>query len=689
MPDANKKLSPERMSKIVEELRNQPAWRLEAAKCCSYYESNQLTAEELQLLEERGAGPIIVNLIGPAIDIMLGTEAKSRTDPIVTVDDPEMSDMADALSVKLKEAARESYADVAISEAYAGEIKAGLHWVGVSRSPDPFQYPYRVEAIHRDEVWWDWAARRSDLSDARYLVRQRWVPIEEMVSLFPEQEALIRAAGGGWSPMWMDLAVQSEPLMHAFDQERSLTWDDEWRNLDSGMVLPREIWFRESVRVEVLDLPDGRVVEYDPQNEVHVLAVTQGVVAPRMAPTTRLYLSIWLGPHCLAETQWKGTRFPYVPFWGYREDKSRVPFGKIRAAIPLQDEVNSRRRKLHHLLSSKRVFADSDALDTNYNDLSDLAREVARPDAAIVTNPNRRRDNAIKVESDLALSTQQYQVMMQSEEGIQKVMGVFNAMMGRESASSSGLAINSLVEQGNTTQGDINDNYRFARRMVFDLLLELLVEDMIGRPVEVIIGEKSRQKKVILNQPVQDPQTGVQYLNNDVSRVIYKTALSEVPSTPSFRQQSHIMMAEVMKALPPQMQAPLMPFFIEGSEMPNRTEMADVLRKVLGLGDGAQEDPRLGQMQATIQQLQAVIQQGAQQYEGQIASLTEEIKGLTEKLNNKDQEIQIKASQAEADVALKEAQAKKVRADTAATVLSAGRQAMTPVNPTPQGMTPA
>lgn len=40
-----------------------------------------------------------------------------------------------------------------------------------------------------------------------------------------------------------------------------------------------------------------------------------------------------------------------------------------------QDEYNARRAKLMWLLSAKRVFADSDALDENYNTIADVARD--------------------------------------------------------------------------------------------------------------------------------------------------------------------------------------------------------------------------------------------------------------------------------------------------------------------------
>ena len=44
------------------ELKNQPRWRLVADKEMDYYDGNQLDAETIELMEERGQAPIIDNL---------------------------------------------------------------------------------------------------------------------------------------------------------------------------------------------------------------------------------------------------------------------------------------------------------------------------------------------------------------------------------------------------------------------------------------------------------------------------------------------------------------------------------------------------------------------------------------------------------------------------------------------------
>ncbi len=657
---------------IVDDIRRQPAWRSEADRCAGFYDGNQMTADEAAELEARGMSPIIVNQIKPLVNSVLGLEAKTRADWRVAADQDNEQDLAEALSAKLMEAERETRADQACSEAFASMLKGGVGWVGVTRNADPFGYSYKVEAVSRREIWWDWHARKADLSDARYLVRERWYPVDSVAAVFPDKADLIYAAGSGWAPEWQDLARESEPLLHAFNTERGW-FEDTWRNVDRRLVCLREVWYRVHTRGKVVALPDGRTVVFDKGNPAHVLAEREGLSPVWEAVYSTLRVSIWAGPHRLQDEDCGRMPLPYVPFWGYREDGSNAPYGIIRDLVPLQLEINARRRKLQWLLASKRILADSDALDRNYNDFSDLAAEVARPDAVVVLDPNRRNPNGISIENDLSLSAQQFQVMAEAGDAMQRVAGIFNSMLGAADGATSGRAIANLVDQGNTMQAEITDNYRFARTLVGQRLLELVTQDLAGVEVAVTVGDPGRQRRVVLNKPMLDAVTGMAYRENDVSRTLAKVALSDVPSTPAYRAQAMTMIAEVIKGLPPQLQAPLVPFFLESTDLPKRREMADIVRKVLGMSEGEGEgnpppDPEkqqmqqaMGQMQQTVGQLQQALQQGA----AQVDELTAKLADKGEEMRIKGEEVRIKAG----ELALREreqaAREEKIRAEVA------------------------
>ncbi|MEJ7804403.1 MAG: hypothetical protein WKG03_00560, partial [Telluria sp.] len=218
---ADKPLSRQDVEAILFELQQQPNWRREADKCADYYDGNQLDAEAAQKLKDRGQPPLITNFIKPTVDTVLGLEAKTRTDFIVRPEDDAQAepDLADAMSVKLKHAEMESRADRACSDAYAAQVKAGLGWVEVGRDTDPFNPAHRVSYVHRREISWDWRSEKPDLSDARYLVRRRWVDVEQAIGMMPQYAELFRHSVNGWSG-FDPMMEQPTGLVQSWETER-------------------------------------------------------------------------------------------------------------------------------------------------------------------------------------------------------------------------------------------------------------------------------------------------------------------------------------------------------------------------------------------------------------------------------------------------------------------------------------
>lgn len=584
--------------------RNQPPWRALADKCADYYDNNQLTNDQIAEMEADGRAPIISNITRPVIDVVLGMEAKTRQDWRSVADAGEFQDVAEAESFLMAEDERLSGADRACSDAYAAQIKTGMGWVEVFRTLDPFAPSrYKARYVHRREIWWDWRSKEPDLSDARWLRRQRWVDLDEAIAHFPDKRDLLEFTGRAQGFDRFDLSSESpyEALADAHQIETRTTLDDiEWRDTEREQVCLTEFWYRTWHRGHVFVIGNN-IIPLDKQNPAHVAAVMSGKAEVRQAVYTKLRLSWWVGPHRLADIETKERDFPYIPFWGFREDRTGAPYGLIRPMLDPQDEYNARRQKLMWLLSSKRMFIDSDALDKNYNDIRDVAEEIGRPDAVVVLDPKRKQGSGVKVETDHNLATQQFQVMKDAQELLQSTAGVYQSMMGQSGSASSGLAINSLVEQGATTLAEINDNYRYSRRKVGERLRNLRREDIGSNRFLVEVGEGSSARTIVLNDVQPDGR-----VLNDMLRAKTKVALADVPSTPSYRAQQLSMLGELTKSLPPQIQGLVIDFVLEATDLPQRREMAERIRKSLNITDPKQMTPEQEQQ---AQEMMAAEQQ--------------------------------------------------------------------------------
>jgi len=564
----------------LQEIREQPDWRRQCDIDADYYDGHQLTADILEKLRLKGFPAIKENLCRPTIDAVLGLEAKTRTDWIVKHDNDQWEEVAQAMSVKMKEAEREGHADKACSDAYAPQIKVGLGWVEVSREIVPYRYPYRVRYVHRREIAWDWRGKEPDTSDWRYLVRRQWFDEDVVKAMFPRHEKLIEMIGNQWSGWWDDVMRSSDTgLAAAWDVERATAIEEyEFRDYLRKRLCVYEIWYRTWKALPMLHLPDGRWVEYDRKNRLHVAAVAQGLIVPQILPVPKVRLSFWIGPHRLIDvpSPYKHHFFPYVPFFGYREDRSSAPYGLIRNMRDQQDEINARKQKMMWLLSSKQVVVDHDAV----LDHEEVRREVARADAYIVLNAHRKPTSKFEIQDNLQLSDQQFKIYENAKQSLQDVAGVYQALLGKESKAESGIAINSLIEQGTTTLAEINDNFRYARRQVGAILMENVRED-IANGTTVTVGEGMQRHEVTLNEDATD-EFGA-YVKNDVIRAGVSLVLDDVPSTPTFRAGQLAHLTEFTKGLPDEMKALISDFIIEATDLPQRRQIGERIRQHLGL----------------------------------------------------------------------------------------------------------
>jgi hypothetical protein len=657
------------------EIKHQPHWRREADRAADFYDGNQLSPDDVEALKDRGQPPLITNIIKPTIDTVLGIEAKSRSDWRVRPEDDEEcdDDLAEALSVKLKHAEIESRADRAISDAYGGQIKAGLGWVEVANENDPFKCPYRVRYVHRREIFWDWRGEQPDLSDARYLIRRRWLELEHAIALMPQYASLFRMTTGGWAG-FDPLLEQDSRLVQSWEIERDTRIAAvDWRDIQRMRICLYEIWYRKWVRGYIMTLPNGTKLEVDFDNPRHQEAIVAGIAKVKQATFQKVRLAWYTGPHFLYDvpSPYQHKHFPYVPFFGHREDLTNVPYGLIRSMISPQQEINARKSKMLWSLNSRRVIVDSDAVI----DHGRTMQEVARPDAYVILNANRKPNSTFRVEPGADLATQQFQVMQEAKQEISEASGIHKSMQGQTSGATSGLAINSLVEQGLNTLAEINDNFRYSRRLVGEMLFELVKQNLMQTPVKVTIGEGKQKKIIVLNQPAQDPQTGQIVTINDVAKVKAKVVLDDVPSTPTYRMQQLQMLTEITKSLPPQLQGYVIDFVVEATDMPKRHDLADRLRTAVGIQDpeqqaaAAQQQAQIAQMQmqmaqaeqeakiketlaraektmAEAQNLAYTMQNGGQmnemqtQFQEQLRPLHDQIATLQLQLNNKQTEIE-------------------------------------------------
>lgn len=572
---------------ILHEIENQPAWRSRADKEADYIDGNQLDTELMKKQAALGIPPASENIMKAAIESVMGFEAKTRKDWRLSSDNgTDGQDVADALGYKVNQSEKQSRADKACSDAFRTQFTVGLGWVEVSRESDPFKPPYRCNAVHRNQLWWDMpgAMEQPDMTACRWMLRRKWMDASRITLSFPDKKDLISRCDGRWGGNW-DLTTDgsvSTGLMDSWNTERGWSIEEqEWYDTTHKRLALFELWYRRWESVPVLKSPDGRVVEYDRKNPAHDTAIATGAARVVRATVARVRRAYFMGPHILHDgpTPYKHPYFPYAPFWGWKEDRTGVPFGAARDMIFAQDSLNSAISKLRWGISATRTERTKGAVAMKDEQ---FRQQVGRVDADIVLNHDHMAMPGAKfeVKRDYQLTEQHYQLMQDSRASIERASGITNGFMGRNGSATSGLQEQTQVEQSNQSLASIMDNFSQGRTLVGEMLLSMIIEDMGQDPATVVIeGDAVREsRQVMLNQPAIDQATGIQYLSNDIQRTRLKVSMEDVPTSSSFRAQQLSTMGEAVKSMPANLQAAVMPFMVGLMDLPHKREVVEAIR---------------------------------------------------------------------------------------------------------------
>ena len=170
-----------------------------------------------------------------------------------------------------------------------------------------------------------------------------------------------------------------------------------------------------------------------------------------------------------------------------------------------------------------------------------LRKQIAKPNSDIVLNHQHmaQQGSRFEVHRDYQLTDQHYQMLQDNRASIVAVSDITQGFMGKSGNATSGRQEQMQIEQSNQSLAVIMDNFRQARTLIGEQLMALIIEDMGNDEQAVIIAGDAitPARKVVVNKPEVDPETGMVYLSNDIQRTALSVALEDVPSTNAYRGQ--------------------------------------------------------------------------------------------------------------------------------------------------------
>lgn len=424
--------------------------REKAERDRDYYDNEQWTADEKAKLIERGQAPIVINRIKPKIDFLLGTERQSRTDPQAFPRNPQDEDSAEAATDALRYVADCNDFDQCRSDAFENVLIEGT---GAAIVEVEAKNKIKIRRIWWDRLFFDPHSRARDFSDALYMGIVVWMDKRQVLAKYPD----------GGEEVWCASADEGAGSTTTYGDRPRKLWLDSNRSrlkICETYYLDGDTWMR--------------------------CVYTCGGYLEK--PAVSAYLDedgVPLNPICAISAH---------------IDRDNNRYGVVRQLIGVQDEINKRRSKALHLISTRQFQMERGAVDN----VVEAKRELAKPDGMLQTNPGlafQLLDTSDMAQGNLAL-------LAEAKAEIDAV-GANAALQGKQQGDASGRALQSRQQSGLLELGPVFDALRHWQRLVYRQVW-YRVKQYWREPMWVrVTDDEDAPQYVGINQPTT---IGDQYL---------------------------------------------------------------------------------------------------------------------------------------------------------------------------------
>lgn len=619
------------------ELERQADNRVQMGIDEDFYDNEQWSDDDKRTLMARGQSPLVFNVIATTINWMLGTEKRGRTDYKILPRLKDGSKSAERKTQILKYLADVNRSEFHISRCFADTVKVGVGWIesGVQGEEDGEPIYDRYESWRN--ILFDSMATETDMSDARYIFRTKWVDTDVAKALFPDRKALIERAASTSFDLMRSLDGAGDEQMDSAEEE----WSQTTLTGADGAVYERErvrlieAWFRVPVEEQFLQGGQFGGEVFDPMSEGHKADVMmeRATVVRKVRMRVHVAIMTEAGLVFLAPSPYRHNKFPFTPIWGYRRGKNGLPYGIVRGMRDPQSDINKRASKALHILSTSKVIMDEGAVD----DLDEFEAEVARPDAIIVKKPGKQL--TIGVERDLAPA--HLDLMSRSISMIQQQSGITDENLGRTTNATSGRAIIARQDQGSLATASIFDNLRLARQIHGEKMLSLIEQYMRDEKQFRITNQRGNPEFITVNDGLPE---------NDIARTKADFIISEDDFNSTIRQSQVAEMMELLTSLAstsPEIVMASLDLLVEMMDVPQRDELVKRIRQITGAEDPDADPENPDPETVARKEAQAAAQE--MQQRAAMADLADKEATAAEK-QARAQKVTVEASKVQAEV---------------------------------------
>lgn len=547
-----------------------PARKL-AERDRDYYDGKQWTADEEAKLKERGQPVVTYNRIQRKVNFLKGIESQSRKDPKAFPREPGDDGTAQAATDALRYVCDDQKWDAKRSEAFEHIMVEGTGAVFVGAQKVRDGIDPTIVNIPWDRFFADPYSRRVDYSDAEYLGIVTWMDESAAKRKFPQGVDAI------------ETTLASEQQTETYDDRpKHAIWAD---------------YKRKRVRViEMYCLEGGQWMQ-------SFFTKSGYLQDPMPSP----YLDGDGQPEC-----------PIKAISAY-VDRDNNRYGEVRAMISPQDEINHRRSKGLHLISSRQLRVSRSAAVASGNSASAFKREFAKPDGVIFAESGE-----VEVLGTGDMARANFEMLQEAKAEID-LLGPNAALAGKNENDASGRAIMAQQQGGMVEVALLMDRLRELSIEVYRAIWARIKQYWDAPRWIRVTGDERNLKWVGLNIPktmlevaqerlqgdpeaefklamiARDPRAQmVMEIKNPVAEMDIDITLDEGMDTPTVAAEQFDTLSKMMPGLS-QLPPEAMKLLVQASSLRDKDKLLEMIDEYMEKGQQAPDPTEAARAQAEVE----------------------------------------------------------------------------------------
>ena len=509
-------------------------WRDEGQEDFDFVAGKQWRDEDKRALDQQGRPSITINKIKPLINVLSGYQRLNRYDidfqPRGSDDQP-LCEVRKGVTKYIMDRCDYEYHE---SQAFTDGAICGLGWLEVRYKWDQELGDGEAEIVREDPfaIYVDPESRKPDFSDAKYIIRAKWVDKEELKLVFPEHAD----------------EIDRQQRIYDVDEDKDEYMGVEplWYKKKQQKLRLVECWYKTKEKETFYTLNNGQQIT---KADVSVDLFLNGMVeSARTVPVNKVKVCSFFDNVELEDidSPYKHGEFPFVPFVAYNYAEGDMPAGIVRDLKDPQREINKRRSQTLHILnttSNSGWLVEDGALTPDQE--RQLRMNGAKPGMIQHVPPNALSGGKIRRLEPVNPPVALMEAEQQAQQDLPAISGINEALMGTDVASSaSGRAIQLKQKQAITHIAPLFDNLRRAKKRIAYLLWGRrghpgIIPQYYTEPKVYRIEGKNGFEFMPVNQPVQqvDPLHGViQTTLNDLSQGEFDIVIADTNASTTQRE---------------------------------------------------------------------------------------------------------------------------------------------------------